>query len=586
MSVAFNLKVVPFSGHGIQSSRETFPAKEIPMTTSTKSTMTVKCNLNTSTDFMGKISEKIRGKVDNSLVIIHPVDIRSNLCMIDTLQSLGVDRYFQYEINTVLEGTYRLWKEKDIIFNDVSCCAMAFRLLRLKGYEISSDELAPLAEQEQLIRLQTSNVATILEVYRASQARLYEEEDTLEKLHDWSSNLLKQHLLNEGIPDLKLHKLVEYFLKNYHGILDRVAVRRSLDLYNINHYQIPEVADRFPNEDFLEFSRNDFNICQAQHQKELQQLQRWYTYCRLDTLNCGTDVVRFANFLTSAIFGEPEFSDARIAFAKQIILVTHIDDFFDHSGSREESYMILDLVQEWKEKPAEEYGSKEVEILFTAVYNTVNNLAEKADIEQGRCVKPLLIKLWVEILTSFKKELDSWTEETAALTLDEYLSFSWVSIGCRICILSSLQFIGIELSEEMLWSHECLDLCQHVSSVDRLLNDVQTFEKERLENTINSVDVLLAAHKGERAITEEEAIAKVKEMVEYHRRKLMQIVYKEGTVFPRECKDVFLRVCRIGYYLYSGDQLISPQQTMEDMKSLVYEPVKLHPLAGSKTESC
>ncbi|KAL8536946.1 hypothetical protein ACS0TY_012221 [Phlomoides rotata] len=157
MSVAFNLKVVPFSGHGIQSSRETFPAKEIPMTTSTKSTMTVKCNLNIST--------------------------------------------------------------------------------------------------------------------------------------------------------------VEYFLKNYHGILDRVAVRRSLDLYNISHYQIP---DRFPNEDFLEFSRNDFNICQA---------RKNFSNCR-------------------AIFGEPEFSDARIAFAKQIILVTHIDDFFDHSGSREESYMILDLVQE------------------------------------------------------------------------------------------------------------------------------------------------------------------------------------------------------------------------------------------------
>nr|UVE15963.1 labd-13(16),14-diene-9-ol synthase [Leonurus japonicus] len=565
MLVAFNLKVVPYSGRGIQGSRETFPVNEIPMTSSTKSTMSgVKCSLNTS-------SENLRGKVDNSLVTIHPLDISSNLCMVDTLQSLGVDRYFQSEINTVLEDTYRLWKVKDIIFKDVSCCAMAFRLLRVKGYQVSSDELAPFAEQE-VVRLQTSDFATILELYRASQERLYEDEDILEKLHDWSSNLLKQHLLNQNIPDHKLHKQVGYFLKNYHGILDRVAVRRSLDLYNINYYQIPEVADRFPNEDLLEFSRQDFNICQAQHQKELQQLHRWYADCRLDALNHGTDVVGFANFLTAAIFGEPEFSEARLAFAKTITLVTRMDDFFDHDGSTEESYKILDLVQEWEEKPAEEYGSKEVEILFTAVYNTVNNLAEKAYIEQGRCVKPLLIKLWVEILTSFKKELDSWTEETA-LTLDEYLSFSWVSIGCRICILSSLQFVGIKLTDEMVWSQECVDLCRHVSSVVRLLNDVQTFEKERLENTINSVDVQLAAHQG---ITEEEAIAKIKEMVEYHRRKLMQIVYKEGTVFGRECKDVFLRVCRIGYYLYSGDELTSPQQMKEDMKSLVYQPVTLN----------
>nr|A0A075FBG7.1 RecName: Full=9,13-epoxylabda-14-ene synthase, chloroplastic; AltName: Full=Manoyl oxide synthase; AltName: Full=Miltiradiene synthase; Flags: Precursor [Marrubium vulgare]AIE77094.1 9,13-epoxy-labd-14-en synthase [Marrubium vulgare] len=575
MSITFNLKIAPFSGPGIQRSKETFPATEIQITASTKSTMTTKCSFNASTDFMGKLREKVGGKADKPPVVIHPVDISSNLCMIDTLQSLGVDRYFQSEINTLLEHTYRLWKEKkkNIIFKDVSCCAIAFRLLREKGYQVSSDKLAPFADYR--IR----DVATILELYRASQARLYEDEHTLEKLHDWSSNLLKQHLLNGSIPDHKLHKQVEYFLKNYHGILDRVAVRRSLDLYNINHHhRIPDVADGFPKEDFLEYSMQDFNICQAQQQEELHQLQRWYADCRLDTLNYGRDVVRIANFLTSAIFGEPEFSDARLAFAKHIILVTRIDDFFDHGGSREESYKILDLVQEWKEKPAEEYGSKEVEILFTAVYNTVNDLAEKAHIEQGRCVKPLLIKLWVEILTSFKKELDSWTEETA-LTLDEYLSSSWVSIGCRICILNSLQYLGIKLSEEMLSSQECTDLCRHVSSVDRLLNDVQTFKKERLENTINSVGLQLAAHKGERAMTEEDAMSKIKEMADYHRRKLMQIVYKEGTVFPRECKDVFLRVCRIGYYLYSsGDEFTSPQQMKEDMKSLVYQPVKIHPL--------
>lgn len=93
----------------------------------------------------------------------------------------------------------------------------------------------------------------------------------------------------------------------------------------------------------------------------------------------------------------------------------------------------------------------------------------------------------------------------------------------------------------------------------------------------------LETHKGERAITEEEAMSKIKEMADCHRRKLMQIVYREGTVFPRECKDVFLRVCRIGYYLYSsGDEFTSPQQMMEDMKSLLHEPATLHPLEANK----
>nr|QEV81855.1 terpene synthase 16 [Prunella vulgaris]QEY10195.1 kaurene synthase 1 [Scutellaria barbata]WJZ49123.1 miltiradiene [Scutellaria barbata] len=587
MSAGLNLKVIQFSGHRFQSTRETFPARSFPMITS-KSAITVKCSLKTaSTDLIGKIREKVIGKADTSLVVqtVDPVDIPSNLCMIDTLERLGVDRYFRSEIDSVLEDTYRLWQQKEEdIFTNVAGRAMAFRLLRVKGYQVSSDEMIPYAEEEH-VSLQKSDVSTVLELYRASQARIDEEDSTLEKLYIWTSNFLKQQLLTETIPDQKLHKQVEFYLKNYHGILDRAGVRQSLDLYDINHYQIPQVVDRFPNmsnADLLVFSRQDFNICQVQHQKELEQLQRWYAECKLDTLNYGRDVVRVANFLTSAIFGEPEFSDARMAFAKHIILVTRIDDFFDYGGSKEESYKILDLVKEWTEKPAEEYGSKEVEILFTAVYNTVNDLAEMAYIEQGRSVKPLLIKLWVEILTSFKKELDSWTDDTA-LTLDEYLSSSWVSIGCRICILNSLQFLGIQLSEEMLSSEECMDLCRHVSSVDRLLNDVQTFEKERNENTINSVGLqLAAAHREGRVITEEEAMSKIKDMAGYHRRKLMQIVYKEGTIFPRKCKDIFLRVCRIGYYLYaSGDEFTSPQQMMKDMKSLVYEPLTLNTIEAN-----
>lgn len=69
--------------------------------------------------------------------------------------------------------------------------------------------------------------------------------------------------------------------------------------------------------------------------------------------------------------------------------------------------------------------------------------------------------------------------------------------------------------------------------------------------------------------TEEEAIGKIKEIVENERRKLMQIVYKRGTILPRECKDIFLKACRASFYVYSStDEFTSPRQVMEDMKTL------------------
>lgn len=73
---------------------------------------------------------------------------------------------------------------------------------------------------------------------------------------------------------------------------------------------------------------------------------RWYSDCRLDKLKFGRNVVRVSNFLTSAIIGDPEFSEVRLVFAKHIILVTLIDDLFDHGGTREQSYKILELVTE------------------------------------------------------------------------------------------------------------------------------------------------------------------------------------------------------------------------------------------------
>ena len=46
----------------------------------------------------------------------------------------------------------------------------------------------------------------------------------------------------------------------------------------------------------------------------------------------------------------------------------------------------------WKEKPVEEYGSEKIEILFKALYNTVNEFAEMAGVEQGHNVRGFLIE--------------------------------------------------------------------------------------------------------------------------------------------------------------------------------------------------
>ncbi|EPS57891.1 hypothetical protein M569_16925, partial [Genlisea aurea] len=105
-----------------------------------------------------------------------------------------------------------------------------------------------------------------------------------------------------------------------------------------------------------------------------------------------------------------------------------------------------------------------------------------------------------------------------------------------------------------------------------LLNDIQTFEKEKQERKLNSVSLQLIAEKG--AITEEEASSKVFKMVEHHRRELLRLVLlTEGSIIPEVCKNFFWMFGKIGYYLYSSiDEFTSPQQMKEDIQSLIYQP--------------
>ncbi|KAL2517490.1 Ent-kaur-16-ene synthase [Abeliophyllum distichum] len=517
---------------------------------------------------------------------IYPADIYTHLCMVDTLGRLGIDRYFTHEIERVLNETYRCWEQNnEEIVKDVTCCALAFRLLRMKGYEVTSDKLAAYTEQEHffnIVSVQFTGVPTILELYRASQVTINEDESVLDQIHAWTSTFLKQQLQNRTIVDKRLSKRVEYSLKTFNATLERVESRQSIEQYDPNNYRILKTAYRCPNidnMDFLVFSRQDFNLCQAQHQKELQQLERWYTDSRLDVSKLGRSVLHTCYFLSAAILFDTDISEARIAYAQVVALTSRIDDLFDLYGSREELINMIKLVKKWDERPKSGYSSEEVGILFTAVYNHVNEWAAKILIKQGRCIKHLLISLWLEFLDGCMKEVE-WSSDYKLPTLEEYLSVGCMSIAGQVSVLTPLHVLGPKFSEELLTTAECLSLCKHVCLIFRLLNDVRTFERERSERTLNSVSLLVLQSKG--AITEEEAIAKVYEMIEQSKRKLLKTVLQtNGSLVPRECKNLFWYTANNCYYLYrQRDEFSSPRELRDHMNAVIFEPFILPPHVG------
>lgn len=128
--------------------------------------------------------------------------------------------------------TCRSWLlEEEEIHSDIATRAMAFRLLRLNGYNVSSgDYYISIMNQmydtllvtmmvvwsvDCLIRLgdvhyfsntlqgYLKDVNTVLELYKASQIKIYPNEQGLDKLASWSRMFLKEALItnqNLGYP--------------------------------------------------------------------------------------------------------------------------------------------------------------------------------------------------------------------------------------------------------------------------------------------------------------------------------------------------------------------------------------------------
>lgn len=121
---------------------------------------------------------------------------------------------------------------EEIIFLDARCCAMAFRLLRMNGYEISSgklsnktiilitqvqrrrnlfkarrtDGLSNFEEQEKL--LHAKDTTSILELFKASQITIYADEPVLDRIQAWTSAYLDEELVNGAISNKALRREV------------------------------------------------------------------------------------------------------------------------------------------------------------------------------------------------------------------------------------------------------------------------------------------------------------------------------------------------------------------------------------------
>lgn len=74
---------------------------------------------------------------------------------------------------------------------------------------------------------------------------------------------------------------------------------------------------------------------------------RWVADTRLDRLKFARQKTAYCYFSAAATLFSPELSDARISWAKNAVLTTVVDDFFDIGASLLELENLIQLVEKY-----------------------------------------------------------------------------------------------------------------------------------------------------------------------------------------------------------------------------------------------
>uniref|UniRef100_A0A0E0CM96 Uncharacterized protein n=1 Tax=Oryza meridionalis TaxID=40149 RepID=A0A0E0CM96_9ORYZ len=515
----------------------------------------------------------VTSKFGGPVPVMYPQNAYSQLCMVDTLERMGISKSFACEISDILDMTYRLWmhNEEELML-DMRTCAMAFRLLRMHGYDITSDGMAQFVEQSSFdgsIHGYLNDTKALLELYKSSQIRCLEDDLILEEIGSWSAR-------------------VEYALKfPVYATLERLEQKRNIEQFKtkeqlkIEGFKLLKSGYRgvIPNDEILALAVDEFHSSQSVYQQELQDLNSWVAHTRLDELKFARLMPPITYFSAAAVLLPSE--STRIAWTQNCILTTTVDDFFDGEGSKEEMENLVKLIEKWDGHGEIGFSSECVEILFYAIYNTSKQIAEKAVPLQKRNVVDHIAESWWFTVRGMLTEAEWRMDKYVPTTVEEYMSAAVDSFAVGPIITSAALFVGPELSEEVFRSKEYIHLMNLVNTIGRLLNDMQTYEKEIKMGKVNSVMLHALSHSGggghgSPEASMEEAKREMRRVLQGSRCDLLRLVTRDGGVVPPPCRKLFWFMSKVLHFVYmEKDGYFTADGMMASANAVILDPLQV-----------
>ncbi|KAK4267998.1 hypothetical protein QN277_024707 [Acacia crassicarpa] len=519
-------------------------------------------------------------KFDNAVPTVHPLDVYTRLHMVDTLEKLGINRHFKEEIVNVLEETWGKWqRDEDEIVLEPTTCAMAFRLLRLHGYDVSSDALDRFSKDRFCNTLQgyLKDVEAVLELHKASHIVSHSNDSVLEELNSWTRQCLKEYLSSSSTSTHKLYNYIDHEVPfslsfPHHAYLDFIFNRRSIDHYKVDQRRVLKSSYsswNLANKEYLKLGVEDFNYCQSLFREEFDLFNQWIIQSGLEKLHFlfSKTKAAYTFFSVAATLTSPKLGEARLAWAKQGLLGCVVDDFFDVWSTEEEQINLTQLMEKWDVDVNKESCSETVKRIFLVLKRTICETAAQACKVQGRSVLDHLIQIWVDLLRSMLKEAE-WGRGKCVPSIEEYERNGIITMALGPIIVPVMYLMGPKLPQAIIESDEYNHLYEVVSLHGRYLNDINGYQREKEQGKfVNSISLRLKNGCG--AKSEQEIIEDIKSKIDGTRKEVLRLVLqKEGSIISSDIKKVYWKMCRTLHLAYKKDDVIHAKKTPHEMLNI------------------
>ncbi|TMW83907.1 hypothetical protein EJD97_000483, partial [Solanum chilense] len=443
--------------------------------------------------------------------------------------------------------------------------SLRFRLVRQQGHYMSSDVFKQFTNQDGKFKeTLTNDVQGLLSLYEASHLRVRDEE-ILEEALTFTTTHLESIVSNMSNNNSLKVEVSEALTQPIRLTLPRVGARKYISIYENNDAH---------NHLLLNFAKLDFNMLQKLHQRELNELTRWWK--DLDFANkipYARDRLVECYFWILGVYFEPKYSRARKMMTKVLKITSVIDDTFDAYATYDELVAFTDAIQRWDANAIDSI-SPYMRPLYQALLDIYSEM-EQVLSKEGKSDRVYYGKNEIKkIVRAYFKEAQWLNDANYIPKYEEHMEISLVTAGYMMgatnCLMGVEEFISKDTFE---WLKNEPLIVRAASLISRAMDDIVGHEDEQKRGHVVSI---IECYMKEYGASKQEAYAKFKKDVTNVWKDINKEFFRPTEV-PMFVLERALNFARVIDTLYQEvDGYTNSKGLLKDLvNSLLIESVKI-----------